>query len=71
MRSRKLTIDGVPVPGVVLQWGRDLAVTETVLEPSQAASVSQLLQWGRDLAVTETIRKAAWGDGVWRASMGP
>ncbi len=36
-----------------LQWGRDLAVTETS-KPETTSTASLKLQWGRDLAVTET-----------------
>jgi hypothetical protein len=62
-------------PRWLLQWGRDLAVTETsqprVLGfngagPCGGDDVPYWLQWGRDLAVTETY---AWG-GVGRSFNG-
>jgi hypothetical protein len=67
LRSRKpgFRVSGVTLPlrgSQVLQWGRDLAVTETChvgveVPPSRCHQ----LQWGRDLAVTET-------SGYWVAS---
>jgi hypothetical protein len=39
--------------GELLQWGRDLAVTETAGSPGLFIARCRL-QWGRDLAVTET-----------------
>ncbi len=38
---------------IKLQWGRDLAVTETP-DRYRPGSTATALQWGRDLAVTET-----------------
>ncbi len=54
MRSRKpLVLGPAAMKALKLQWGRDLAVTET----ENAREITRqivMLQWGRDLAVTET-----------------
>ena len=55
LRSRKpVTLQPQPVDITGLQWGRDLAVTETALDDQLITWRGYSLQWGRDLAVTET-----------------
>ena len=65
-----LVDQGVMVDLAVLQWGRDLSVTETT-GGSPLLACSFTLQWGRDLSVTETT--TIWSGRSRRstASMGP
>jgi hypothetical protein len=73
LRSRKPVRAGTGMVRALrteLQWGRDLAVTETGWEAVEHAAVCRL-QWGRDLAVTETRTTSARALLMSRASMGP
>ena len=60
-RSRKLGRSNAGTLQVtLLQWGRDLSVTETRIEAGSGLSQHEL-QWGRDLSVTETGVSALGG----------
>ena len=41
---------------IILQWGRDLVVADTVFQAVRVAKDLDL-QWGRDLVVADTNRK--------------
>ena len=71
MRSRKLRGKGEKVAAAMLQWGRDLAVTETVTRTTLVGGFRLVLQWGRDLAVTETNGAKMILVPFENASMGP
>jgi hypothetical protein len=71
LRSRKLQVVlCLALNQAPLQWGRDLAVTET-LRREIAWEEYKGLQWGRDLAVTETSAASVPAVRVHEASMGP
>src|SRR5579884_1851609 len=55
----------------MLQWGRDLIVAETPVQPVWQQGTYVLLQWGRDLIVAETRGFSGGGTTSGRASMGP
>ena len=53
-----------------LQWGRNFAVAETLVNTNELGKLVEL-QWGRNFAVAETSGHGSHVLRAWRASMGP